>query len=124
MDFSADKPIFRQIVDLCHARILSGEWVAGQKIPSVREMAIELAVNSRTVLNAFDLLEKEQVIASRRGLGFFLSDDAVAMVREAMREDFFNQSLPKVFSDMASLGIGIDEVISRWNESEKTKENK
>lgn len=114
MDFNTDKPIFRQIVDLCHARIISGEWQPGAKIPSVREFAIELAVNTRTVLSAFELLEQEQVIASRRGLGFFLADDAGMKVKDAMKADFFENTLPRVFGNMDSLGITIDEVITKW----------
>lgn len=117
MDFNPDKPIFRQIVDLCHARIISGEWRPGQKIPSVREMAIELAVNTRTVLSAFELLQGEEVIVTRRGLGFFLCDDAQAKVMNAMRSDFFKTTLPHFFQKMRSLGISINDITDKWNEN-------
>ena len=117
MDFNPDKPIFRQIVDLCHGRILSGEWLPGQKIASVREMAITLAVNARTVLSAFECLQDEGVIVMRRGLGFFLCDDADVRVKQAMRRDFFTNTLPQIFTDMRSLGISISDIAEHWNEN-------
>lgn len=78
-------------------------------------MAIELCVNPRTVLNAYELLEAEGVIATRRGLGFFLCDDARDRVLAAMRLDFFNTTLPAFVAQMKSLGISLQEIIDRIN---------
>ncbi len=50
MEFKPDKPIYRQIIDYAFGCILSGGWRPGEKVPSVRELAVELAVNSHTVL--------------------------------------------------------------------------
>ena len=114
MDFKTDRPIFRQIVDLCHARILQGIWQPGGKVPSVRELAVELTVNTHTVLKAFDMLQGEGVIMSRRGLGFFLADDAGARVLEARRREFYDTTLRDVFDEMATLRIGIDDIVARY----------
>ena len=48
MDFKTDKPIYRQIVDYCFACILTRKWLPGEKVPSVREMALQMAVNTHT----------------------------------------------------------------------------
>ncbi|MCC8114157.1 MAG: GntR family transcriptional regulator [Bacteroidales bacterium] len=111
MDFKTDKPIFRQIVDLCYARILSSEWLQGQKIPSVREIAVELSVNTRTVLSAFDLLQASEIIAPKRGMGFYLADDAVERVRGELKKEFFDSTLVETFLRMEQLGISMQEVV-------------
>lgn len=105
MDFKADKPIFRQIVDLCHSRILAGEWPPGARIPSIRELAVEYAVNNRTVLSAFEEMQREGIIAPRRGMGYFLADDAPAIVLDIKRTDFFDTTLRQLSHSMRELGI-------------------
>lgn len=112
MDFNSDRPIFRQIVDLCHDRILAGQWRPGERVPSVRELGVELAVNSHTALKAYDELQAEGVIVSRRGLGFFLADDATESVMRARRREFFDQTLPRLFARMDTLGITLDELLA------------
>lgn len=119
MDFSADKPIFRQIVDLCHSRILAGTWVPGCKIPSVRELAVEFAVNTRTVLNGFEVLEKAGVIESSRGLGYFLAMDAQERVYASKRQAFFDSVVPKFFAEMDELGISITDITEKYNSYKK-----
>ena len=110
MDFKTDKPIYKQIIDLCFARIISGEWPPGAKLPSVREMSIELAVNARTVLSAFDELQDAEIIFSQRGIGYFLSPDAPYKVREARKADFFDSKLVTLLQEMDALHISVDQV--------------
>ncbi len=110
MDFKTDKPIYKQIIDLCFSRIINGEWPPGAKLPSVREMSIELAVNARTVLSAFDELQASEIIYSQRGIGYFLSPDAPEKVRHARHIDFFNTKLVALLEEMDTLGISIEQV--------------
>lgn len=114
MDFKADKPIFRQIVDLFSARILSGLWVEGQRIPSVRELSVELMVNTRTVMSALEELEKQGVISSRRGMGYFLEDGAMQKERRRRVQEFKEVKLRDLFVDMDALGISIDELVEEY----------
>lgn len=116
MDFKVDRPIFRQIEDWCHSHILTGEWTPGEKVPSVRELSVKLAVNTHTVLKAFDLLQADGIIAARRGMGFFLADDAPLRVLESKRKEFYETRLQDLFHEMKRLGITIDDVTARWNE--------
>ncbi len=115
MDFNNDKPIFRQIVDLCHERIMAGDWREGERIPSVRELGVELKVNAHTALKAYDMLQAEGVIEQRRGLGFFLSPGAPDQVLEARRREFLDEELPALFARMDTLGLSLDEVINKYN---------
>lgn len=114
MDFKADRPIFRQIVDVCHGRILSGQWAPGGRVPSVRELSVELAVNSHTALKAYDVLQTEGVIEARRGLGFYLTLDAIDKVAQVRRAEFFDNTLPELFRQMESLGITIEEILTHY----------
>ncbi|MCM1519048.1 MAG: GntR family transcriptional regulator [Pseudoflavonifractor sp.] len=116
MDFSANKPIYRQIIDICFGSILSGDWQPGQRVPSVRELAVQLAVNSHTVLKAFEYLQAEEIIYPRRGLGFFLADDARDRVLTAQRQEFFDTTLDETFRTMDMLGVTIDDVVAHYKQ--------
>jgi len=114
MDFKTDRPIYQQIVDYCYTRILSGEWPPDGKIPSVRELAVALSVNTHTVLKALDALQAAEIIVPRRGLGFFLAADAPGRVMQARRQEFFDTTLADLFREMEMLGISIDDVVDDY----------
>lgn len=111
MEFSDNKPIYRQIVDYAFNCIINGTWAPGARIPSVRELAADLGVNTRTVLKAMEDLQDMAVIESRRGMGFILLGDAVTKVTDARRREFFNVSLPALLEEMERLGITKEELI-------------
>lgn len=111
MEFSDNKPIYRQIVDYAFNCIIDGTWAPGARIPSVRELAADLGVNTRTVLKAIEDLQDMAVIESRRGMGFILLGDAVTKVTDARRREFFNVSLPALLEEMERLGITKEELI-------------
>ena len=117
-EFRTDRPIYRQTVDYACALILKGQWLPGEKIPSVRELAVEMGVNSHTVLKAFDELQQQGLITPRRGMGFFLADNAPRLVQQKNRQEFFVDTMPEIFSRMASLGITIDEIVGEYREWE------
>lgn len=114
MDFTSDKPIYRQIIDFSFGQILTGVWAAGERVPSVRELSVQLSVNSHTVLKAYEYLQAEGIIVSRRGMGFYLTADAMDHVNQARRQEFFDVSLNRLFNEMDLLGISIDDVIEKY----------
>lgn len=114
MEFSSNKPIYRQIADYAFARILGGEWQQGARVPSVRELAVTLAVNNNTVLKAMDFLQDQGVIYPRRGMGFYLADDARERVTATRRREFFADTLPAMFAEMEMLGISIGDIADAW----------
>ncbi len=116
MEFKSDKPIYRQIVDYAFAQVLSGAWPAGERVPSVRELAAEMAVNSHTVLKAFDYLTDLGVIASRRGMGYYLQPDAAAVVMAEQRRTFYSTTLEEVFDMMDMLGVTIEDIDRHYRE--------
>lgn len=119
MDFKTNKPIYQQIVDLCFSKILTREWRAEERIVSVRELSAQLAVNSRTVLKAYEYLQAEDIIYPERGMGFYLAKDAVRKVMKLQKKDFFDNQLADTFRSMDLLGISIDEIIEIYNKLKK-----
>ena len=70
------EPIYRQLVGQVHRRVAAGQWPAGTEMPSVRELALALALNPMTVSKAFSILESEGVLVRRRGLSMVVADTA------------------------------------------------
>ena len=110
MEFSEPRGIYLQIADRIRDRILQGEWKAGERIPSIRELAIELGVNPNTVTRSYQALLDWGIVANQRGRGYFVSDRAGERALRAMREEFVRDELPKVVRAMKTLGFGIDEL--------------
>lgn len=94
MDFKLSKGIYLQISDnLCH-QILEGQLQPGDRVPSVRDLAAEYEVNRNTVMRTYTHLQEAGIFDNKRGIGFFISDDALALVRSNEKNFFFNQDLP------------------------------
>lgn len=110
MQFNEPRSIYLQIADQIRDRILQGEWEAGERIPSIRELAIELGVNPNTVTKSYQALLDWGIVANQRGRGYFVSDEAAQRALKAMREEFVRDELPKVVRAMQMLDIGVDEL--------------
>ena len=110
MEFSEPRGIYLQIADQLRDRILEGEWQAGERIPSIRELAVELGVNPNTVTRSYQTLLDWGIVANQRGRGYFVSDEATQRALAAMREEFVRDELPKVIRAMQMLDIGMDEL--------------
>lgn len=111
MEFNDNKPIYRQIVDYAFNCIIMREWAPGERIPSVRELAADLGVNSRTVLKAMDDLQDAGVIEPRRGMGFILAQDAAEKVTAVRKKEFFDVTLPTMLEEMRRLNISYEELL-------------
>ena len=110
MEFSEPKGIYLQIADQIRERVLEGDWEAGERVPSIRELAVELGVNPNTVTKSYQRLVDRGIISSRRGLGYFVSADARERARQEMREEFLRDELPRIVRTMQLLEIGPDEL--------------
>lgn len=110
IEFSDNKPIYRQIVDYSYNLILSGEWEPEARVPSVRELSARLGVNSRTVLKAMEHLQNTGIIIPRRGMGFMLEADARKKVEAERRKEFFEATLPLLVSEIKILRITPEEL--------------
>jgi DNA-binding transcriptional regulator YhcF (GntR family) len=110
MEFNQPKGIYLQIADQVCDRILQGEWNGGDRIPSIRELAVNLGVNPNTVTRSYQSLLDWQIIENRRGIGYFVTIDARANILKERRKDFIREDLPGMFKTMQLLDIGIEEI--------------
>ena len=110
IDFKLTKGIFLQIADnICH-RILEGKLNKGDRIPSVRDLAAEFEVNRNTVLRNCALLEESGVFENRRGIGFFVSENAIEVIQKREREAFFRDDLPQFIHKVRLLRLNISDL--------------
>lgn len=116
MIFSNQRPIYIQIIEQIHFKILTGEWVPDERIPSVRDLAVLYEVNPNTVMRAYEKLQSKEIIYNKRGMGYFLSSDAQETVRGKQRDEFEREELPKIFEKMSTLGISINDFIRLYKE--------
>jgi|SRR5690606_4028008 len=127
MDFSGNKAIYLQIAEHAFEQILLGQWSADEKIPSVRELAVQLEVNPNTVMRTYDFLQQMEVIYNKRGIGFFVADDALKHIKKYKRTIFLDEDLPQVFKDIYLLDIGLEELKNRYqafvDQNFKTNQN-
>ena len=108
MQFSEEKPIWRQIYELIAMRILSGEWRENERIMSVREMAASVGVNPNTVMRSYERLEADGIIYNRRGVGFFVSEGARDHIKQLERKKFMDEELPKLRERLSLIGLSIE----------------
>lgn len=81
----ADEPIFAQVARQLRAAVAAGRLKPGERLPSHRELAAQLVINQLTVKRAFDELEREGIVTTRRGLGTFVADAPPAtLARDAL----------------------------------------
>jgi DNA-binding transcriptional regulator YhcF (GntR family) len=111
MEFNGNKSIYLQICDAIRERILSGDLAPDSRIPSVREYGAEIGVNPNTVMRSYEKLTGEGIIYNRRGIGYFISEDAPKIVLESQREEFMKNELPQILKRMKLLGIDPKEVL-------------
>lgn len=110
MIFNNKQPIYIQILELINYKIMNEEWIADERIPSVRDLAMSYEVNPNTVMRAYERLQNDEIIYKRRGLGYYLSVDACEKIFLQEKEDFIANELPKVFSKLETFSISISEL--------------
>ena len=110
MIFSNDKPIYIQMADRLCDEILSGVYQDDDRIPSVREYAVLLEVNTNTAVKAYEQLSREEVIYNKRGLGYFVTPGAKKQILKVRKQEFMKEKLPELFRQMQLLGITLEDV--------------
>jgi GntR family transcriptional regulator len=114
MEFNNNKAIYLQIAEYVCEQILLGKWKSEEKIPSVREMAVDLEVNPNTVMRTYELLQGKNILNNKRGIGFFLADDTIDQVKQYRKTSFMEDELPNLFRNLYLLEIDFDELKSRY----------
>ena len=121
MEFKENEAIYLQIASFVCDQIQMGKWTADQKIPSVRDMAIELEVNPNTVMRSYEFLQTQEIVYNKRGLGLFVAADGFAKVKAYRKENFLRQNLPELFKNMHLLDISIEEISKLYTKFQKAQ---
>ena len=114
MEFRDNKAIYLQIADYVCEHILLEKWKADEKVPSVRELAVEMEVNPNTVMRTYELLQNKSIINNKRGIGFFIDEHAIDNVKNYRKAQFIDDELPVVFRNIYLLNIGFDELQAKY----------
>ena len=95
MIFTNDKAIYIQMADRLCDEILSGVYKDDDRIPSVREYAVLLEVNTNTAVKAYEQLAREEIIYNKRGLGYFVTKGARKQILKVRKQEFTLQKPTK-----------------------------
>lgn len=109
-----NKAIYLQIADGICDRVMAGTLQEGERIPSVREYGATLQVNANTVMRSYEHLSQEGVIFNKRGIGYFIADDARARIMAMRHDSFFNGEIQDFFRQLSLLGITPDELLAHY----------
>ena len=107
-DISSEKSVYLQLIDIIKQKIMSGEYQPGQRMPSVRELAADAAVNPNTMQRALTELEREGLLYTQRTNGRFVSEDA-GMI-EGIRMSGVEQKARDFYREMVQNGLSADEI--------------
>lgn len=119
MIFKQERAIYQQMADRMCDEILSGRYIDDERVPSVREYAVQLEVNSNTAFKAFEQLARDEIIYNRRGMGYFVTPGARERIIELRRKEFFSEWLPELFRHMKMLDISIIDIEEEWKKQKK-----
>ena len=114
--FTSDRAVYLQIAERIKKSVLSGVYPPGGQIPSVRQLALEAAVNPNTVQKAFTELENQGIILSRGTLGRYVTEDTETI--EACRMEMARQYVRVFLNDIRQLGIPQSQAIDMIKEAE------
>ncbi len=126
VDHSSGVPIYRQIMEQIKYSIARGSLKAGDRLPAIRQLSLELQVNPNTVVKAYSELEHGQVIETRRGMGTFISDKKIAISKDGKME-IISKLVERLVVEAVQLEVDandihrlINETLSRFEGEEET----
>jgi len=124
MKFRKQRAIYLQIGDYICENILTGTYAPGEKIPSVREMAVSVEVNPNTVMRTYTDLQQKEILYNQRGIGFFVAHDAIEKVMEIKKRAFLKTDLPILFKTIELLNLQYEDLQVLYRKEEDKNENK
>jgi GntR family transcriptional regulator len=109
VEFQSSKPIYMQIVDKLIIDILQGKQKTGEKLPSVRDMAVQMGVNPNTIQRTYSELERMNIVETRRGQGTFVSENGELL--HTIRESMQNEIMESFVEKLEEIGIKKDQML-------------
>lgn len=114
MEFNPDneKPIYQQLAEWLSDLIIEGTVNEGEQIPSTTEISVNYKINPATALKGINILVDKNIVYKKRGVGMFVCDGAVSILKEERRQDFQQNTVKALTDEAKRLGISKDEIIA------------
>ena len=119
VDSRSPTPIYAQLDRSIRAAIATGQLGPGAQLPTVRQLAVDLAVNANTVGRVYAQLERDGMLETRRGVGTFVRESPTPQAARAHRERELRELIQRFIGDAALLGFTLPELISQLRNEEK-----
>jgi GntR family transcriptional regulator len=116
MEFKENPAIYIQIAEYVCEQILLKKWKLGDKVISIRDLAVSMEVNPNTVQRAYEFLQLRDIITNKRGIGYFIEDDAMERILNFRREQFMENELPVFMRNIYLLNIDFKEIKSSFDQ--------
>ena len=113
--FNDASPIYAQIIESIKHLIINGTYKPGDKLPAVRDLAVEAGVNPNTIQRAFQDLEREELVKSDRTSGRYVTDDQEKI--EELKKELSKKYVNDLFENLSQLGMSekeIKKIVSEW----------
>ena len=115
LDLHTGVPVYRQLIDQVRAGIASGSLTAGDQLPTVRQLAVDLAINPNTVMRAYRELELGGLLETHQGTGTFISDKKPEK-KTVERERQLSQMAGEFAARAGAAGFTLEELMDRMRE--------
>ncbi|HEY1951919.1 MAG TPA: GntR family transcriptional regulator [Gemmatimonadaceae bacterium] len=119
VDSASPTPIYAQLDRSIRAAIATGQLQPGTQLPTVRQLAVDLAVNANTVARVYAQLERDGILETRRGVGTFVLVPASPQAARGHRERELRELIRRFIGDAAMLGFTLPELIDQLRNEEK-----
>lgn len=119
-NLKSDRPIYTQLIEQIELMIVSGVYPVGSKLPSVRDMAADAAVNPNTMQRALSQLESEGLLFSQRTSGRFVTEDGDKIMQ--VKKNFAVEVIREFLSKMNQLGYDKEQTLSLLDHIMKEEE--
>ncbi len=115
LDMQSGVPVYRQIIDQVHAARASGKIGPGERLPTVRQLAVDLSVNPNTIVRAYRELELTGIVTTHQGTGTFLTDKKIER-SEADREEKLDRLVSEFVARAGREGFTVKDLRNRLKE--------
>ena len=115
--FDSNMPIYTQLVYKIELAIVSGEFVRGQRLSAVRDMAAEAGVNPNTMQRAFQELERQGLVYTQRSSGRYVTEDMTVI--ENTKQALARENIKNFMDSMRRIGYSREEIIRLLESSER-----
>ena len=114
MRYENDRPIYLQVIEDISRRLIQGELILGEKLPSVRELAVKHQINPKKARGEYEEMESRGLCYTKRGMGTFITEDS-GMIKK-LQSEMAEECLDSFLQGMKAIGIGLDEMIQLLRE--------